>query len=103
MDLEVSFVDSTHIEPQRQAPRQAVEDGPFPAVNGVARCRLIDLAQWLFGEPRLVVSKRPLRCEPRNMGTRQALGKAVHWAAAQAASPDYLAAGHRNREHGDPD
>ncbi len=71
------FVDSKHIEPRRRAPRKAVEDGPVLAVHGVVRWRLVDLAPWLFEEPRLVVSKQPLRREPRNMGTRQALGAAA--------------------------
>jgi hypothetical protein len=35
---------------QRQAPRQVVDDGPMPAVHGVVRWRLIDLAHWLFEE-----------------------------------------------------
>jgi transposase len=35
---------------QRQALRQVAEEGPIPAVHGVARWRLIDLAQWLFDE-----------------------------------------------------
>src|SRR5271165_2600339 len=38
---------------QRQALRQVVEDGPMPAIHGVARWRLIDLAQWLFEEFRV--------------------------------------------------
>ncbi len=33
-------------ERQRQALRQVVEDGPIPALHGVVRWRLIDLAQW---------------------------------------------------------
>jgi len=31
---------------RRQALRQIVESGPLPAVHGVVRWRLIDLAQW---------------------------------------------------------
>jgi transposase len=34
-------------ERPRQALRQVVEDGPIPALHGVVRWRLIDLAQWL--------------------------------------------------------
>jgi len=72
VDFEVSFVDSKQIEPQRQALRQAAEEGTGPAIHGVVRWRLIDLAPWLFEEPRLVVSKQPPRRGPRNMGPRQA-------------------------------
>src|SRR4029077_5451192 len=39
-------------ERQRQALRQVVVDGPIPALHGVVRWRLIDLAQWLFEEFR---------------------------------------------------
>jgi hypothetical protein len=28
-----------------------IESGPIPAVHGVVRWRLIDLAQWIFGLP----------------------------------------------------
>jgi hypothetical protein len=32
--------------------RQVGEDGPLPAIHGVVRWRLIDLARWLFEEFR---------------------------------------------------
>src|ERR1700731_3612509 len=50
-------------ERQRRALRQAVEDGPIPALHGVVRWRLIDLAQWLFEEFRVSISKPTLRRE----------------------------------------
>src|SRR5438876_10108475 len=37
---------------QRQALHRIVESGPIPAVHGVARWRLIDLAPWVFDEVR---------------------------------------------------
>jgi len=45
---------------QRQALRQVVEDGPMPALHGVVRWRLIDLAHWLFEEFRISISKQTL-------------------------------------------
>jgi transposase len=36
---------------QRQAVARMIESGPIPAVHGVVRWRLIDLAQWIFGIP----------------------------------------------------
>src|SRR5271163_5013081 len=33
---------------QRQALMRIVESGPLPAVDGVVRWRLLDLAQWVF-------------------------------------------------------
>jgi len=37
---------------QRQAIAGMIESGPIPAVHGVVRWRLIDLAQWIFEEFR---------------------------------------------------
>ncbi|HWX14007.1 MAG TPA: hypothetical protein VNY06_03950 [Methylocella sp.] len=34
------------------------EDGPIPAVHGVVRWRLIDLAQWAFEEFRVSIFAR---------------------------------------------
>lgn len=56
---------------QRQAPRQVVDDGPMPAVHGVVRWRLIDLAHWLFEELQISISKQTLSRELRNMGFRR--------------------------------
>jgi transposase len=38
---------------QRQAIAEMIERGPIPAIHGVARWRLIDLAQWIFEEFRI--------------------------------------------------
>src|SRR5499425_1762011 len=38
---------------QRQAIAGMIESGPIPAVHGVVRWRLIDLAQWIFEEFRV--------------------------------------------------
>src|SRR5262245_36865942 len=38
---------------QRQAIAQMIERGPIPALHGVVRWRLIDLAQWIFEEFRI--------------------------------------------------
>src|SRR6266705_652256 len=51
----------------RQALLEIVERGPIPAVHGVVRWRLIDLAQWLFEEFRISIS-----CISSNL-TRQSL------------------------------
>ena len=60
-------------ERQRQALRQVVEDGPIPALHGVVRWRLIDLAQWLFEVPGLDLQAD---AQPRAAayGLSQALG-----------------------------
>ena len=43
---------------QRQAIAGMIESGPIPAVHGVVRWRLIDLAQWIFEEFRIAISSR---------------------------------------------
>src|SRR4030081_2637120 len=49
----------------RQALLEIVESGPLPAVHGVVRWRLIDLAQWVFDEFRISISKQTLSRELR--------------------------------------
>ena len=41
---------------QRQAVARMIESGPIPAVHGVVRWRLIDLAQWIFEEFRITIA-----------------------------------------------
>jgi transposase len=49
---------------QRQAIARMIESGPIPAVHGVVRWRLIDLAQWIFEEFRITIAKQTLSREP---------------------------------------
>ena len=58
---------------QRRALVAIVEAGPIPAVHVVVRWRLIDLAQWLFAEYGLSVSKQNRSRELR-AGVSKALG-----------------------------
>src|SRR5271157_4020779 len=55
-------------EAQRRAVAQMIESGPIPAVHGVVRWRLIDLAQWIFEEFRVTVAKQTLSRELRSSG-----------------------------------
>ena len=48
-----------------------MKDGPTPAIHGVVRWRLIDLAQWVFEEFRVSISKQTLSRELRAMGFRK--------------------------------
>src|SRR5215813_4349697 len=52
---------------QRQAIAGMIESGPIPAVHGVVRWRLIDLAQWIFEEFRITIAKQTLSRELRAM------------------------------------
>jgi transposase len=56
---------------QRQALRQIVEEGPIPAIHGIVRWRLIDLANGIFEEFRVSISKQTLSRELRRMGFRK--------------------------------
>ena len=64
----------------RQALLQIVESGPIPAVHGVVRWRLIDLAQWVFEEFRISISKQTLSRELRALGFRKLSARPRHHA-----------------------
>ena len=57
---------------QRQAIVRIIESGPIPAVHGVVRWGLIDLAQWIFEEFR---SRLP---------SRHSAGSCAPWATADS-------------------
>jgi transposase len=67
-------------EDQRRALAQRVESGPVPAVHGVVRWRLIDLAQWVFETYRISVSKQVLSRYLRAMGYRKLSARPRHHA-----------------------
>ena len=56
---------------QRQALAERVEQGPLPAVDGVVRWRLKDLAQWLSEEFGVVLDESSLGRYLRAMGFRK--------------------------------
>ena len=62
--------------------------GPIPAVHGVVRWRLIDLAQWVFAEFRISISKQTLSRELRALGLRKLSARPRH----HAQDADALAA-----------
>ena len=57
-----------------------VESGPLPALHGVVRWRLIDLAQWVFDEFRISISKQTLSRELRAVGFRKLSARPRHHA-----------------------
>ena len=69
----------------RRALIQKIEDGPNPAVDGVVRWRLIDLAQWIFEDYRISVTKQILSRELRAMGYRKLSARPRHHAQDAAA------------------
>ena len=65
---------------QRAALAQAVEAGPKPYLDGVVRWRLIDLAQWLYEEFGISVSRQTVGRELRAMGFRKLTARPQHYA-----------------------
>jgi len=74
---------------QRQAIAQMIESGPIPAVHGVVRWRLIDLAQWIYEEFRITIAKQTLSRELRAMGYRKLSARPRHHAQAEGAIEDF--------------
>jgi transposase len=74
---------------QRQAIVRMIESGPIPAVHGVVRWRLIDLAQWVFEEFRITIAKQTLSRELRAMGYRKLSARPRHHAQAVGAIEDF--------------
>jgi transposase len=72
---------------QRRALAQIVEAGPIPAAHGVVRWRLIDLAQWVWDEFALSISKQTLSRELRALGYRKLSARPRHHAQASDAIP----------------
>ena len=70
---------------QREALRRIIEAGPNPAVDGVVRWRLIDLAQWVYAEFRISISKQTLSRMLRAMGYRKLSARPRHHAQDPAA------------------
>jgi transposase len=70
---------------QRAALQQIVAAGPNPAVDGVVRWRLVDLAQWVFTEFGIAVSKQTLSRILRDMDFRKLSARPRHHAQDPAA------------------
>lgn len=65
---------------ERKALLQMVERGPIPAVHGVVRWRLVDLAQWVWEEFRISISTQTLSRELRALGYRKLSARPRHHA-----------------------
>jgi len=74
---------------QRQAIVRMIESGPIPAVHGVVRWRLIDLAQWIFEEFRITIAKQTLSRELRALGYRKLSARPRHHAQAEGVIEDF--------------
>jgi len=72
-------------EAQREALARIVESGPIPAVHGVVRWRLLDLAQWVWEEFAISIAKQTLSRELRTMGFRKLSARPRHHAQDEHA------------------
>lgn len=70
---------------QRQALVQIVESGPIPAIHGVVRWRLRDLAWWIFEEFGISLDETTVGRELRNLGYRKLSARPQHHAQNEAA------------------
>lgn len=73
-------LDDTH----RRALAALIAAGPIPAVHGVVRWRLVDLAQWIWDEFKITVSQTTLGRVLRDMGYRKLSARPRH----HAQNPD---------------
>jgi transposase len=74
---------------QRDELAQLIEDGPIPAVHGVVRWRLSDLAQWVMERYRTSVSEQTLSRYLRTMGYRKLSARPRHHAQNPQAVADF--------------
>src|SRR3954470_5982901 len=70
---------------QREALAAMVESGPMPAIHGVVRWRLKDLAMWVWEEFRVSVSETTLSRILRALGYRKLSARPRHHAQAAGA------------------
>jgi transposase len=76
-------------EKQRRALAEIVESGPIPAVHGVVRWRLKDLAGWLFEEFDISLDESTVGRELRAMGHRKISARPRHHAQNELAAEDF--------------
>ena len=74
---------------QRRALAEAVEAGPIPAAHGVVRWRLVDLAQWVWDEFGLSITKQTLSREMRSLGFRKLSARPRHHGQKEHAIADF--------------
>lgn len=73
----------------RRALARMIEDGPIPAVHGVVRWRLVDLAQWVWEEFKIAVSEQTLGRVLHAMGYTKLSARPRHHAQRPEAAADF--------------
>lgn len=79
---------------QRRALGEIVDAGPIPAAHGVMRWRLVDLAQWIWDEYGLSISKQSLSREMRALGFRKLSARPRHHGQKEDAIPAFKKTSH---------
>ena len=74
---------------QRRALAEIVESGPIPAVHGVVRWRLKDLAAWIFEEFDISLDESTVGRELRSLGFRKLSARPRHHAQNGLAVEDF--------------
>jgi transposase len=74
---------------QRQALAALVEQGPVPAIHGVVRWRLVDLAQWLWDEYRVSVDQSTVSRELKALGFVKMTARPRHQAQNEFVVADF--------------
>ena len=65
---------------RRRALMNIIESGPMPAIHGVVRWRLVDLAQWMWEEFGISVSRQTLGRELHALGYAKLSARPRHHA-----------------------
>jgi transposase len=74
---------------QRQALAEMVEQGPIPAIHGVVRWRLKDLAQWIWEEFRISMDKTTVGRELKALGFVKITARPRHHAQNEFTIEDF--------------
>ena len=74
---------------QRRALAEKVERGPIPAVDGVVRWRLKDLAQWIFEDFGISLDETTIGRELKALGYAKLSARPRHYAQNGEAIEDF--------------
>jgi transposase len=74
---------------QRRALSAIVESGPIPAIHGVVRWRLKDLAHWIWEEFRISLDESTVSRELKALGFRKVSARPRHYAQNELAIEDF--------------
>ena len=68
---------------------EIVEEGPIPAIHGVVRWRLKDLAQWIWDKFRISLTEPTVSRELKAMGFTKMTARPRHHAQNELALEDF--------------